>query len=188
MQNVCNNKLKSAKSTFQRRLLDQNSLNPRKFQQVIKKILPFRKSVTTSDGNTSDKVTLRNQVESFSEYFATAVNKLKERSIKLMDFIWNYPKKLAARSSHDFKIQNVSNAFVLRELRKLKRNKACGIDDLPPGMLTDCREHIYQPLCHVINLAIWTNRVPTVWKIAKVIPIHKARFRRRTFHALNLIQ
>ena len=41
LRNACNNKLKSAKSSFQRRLLDQNSLNPRKFWQVIKKILPF---------------------------------------------------------------------------------------------------------------------------------------------------
>ena len=40
-------------------------------------------------------------------------------------------------------------------------------------MMRDCCEHIYQPLCHVINLAIGTNRVPTVWKIAKVITIHK---------------
>ena len=85
-----------------------------------------------------------------------------------MDFIWNYPKKLAARSSHDFKIQNVSNAFVFREMRKLKRTKACDIDDLPPGMLRDCREHIYQPLCHnMINLAIRTNRVPQFGKLRK---------------------
>ena len=51
--------------------------------------------------------------------------------------------------------------------------KVCGLDDLPLGMLKDCCEHIYQPLCHIINLSIGTNKIPSAWKIAKVVQVYK---------------
>ncbi len=142
LRNTCNSKLKSAKSAFQRNLLEQNSLNPWKFWQTIKKLLPFQKTVSANDGNSSNRETLQNQAQNFSKYFSTVVSELKERSIKLMDFVWKYPKRLTSRTSNAFKIQNVSNAFVLKELKKLKRNKANGVDDLPAGMLRDCYGHI----------------------------------------------
>lgn len=40
-------------------------------------------------------------------------------------------------------------------------------------MLKDCRAHIYQPLGHIINLSLHSSKVPSMWKIAKAIPIHK---------------
>ena len=49
-------------------------------------------------------------------------------------------------------------------VKKLKRQKAQG---------TDCRQHIFQPLGHIINLSIRSNKVPSIWKVAKVVPIHK---------------
>jgi hypothetical protein len=41
-------------------------------------------------------------------------------------------------------------------------------------MLKDCREHISQPLCHIHNLSDKTARFPALWKVAKVVPIHKS--------------
>ena len=146
LRSVCNNKLKTAKSAFQRDLLDQNSFNPRKFWRVIKKILLFRKTVTASDGNSSDKANLRKQAEELSEYFALAVNKLKKKSIRLMDFIWNYSKRLATGASNDFKLQNVSNAFVLRELRKLNRNKDYRPISVLPSLSKILEKAIHQQL------------------------------------------
>ena len=55
----------------------------------------------------------------------------------------------------------------------MKRNKACGVDDLPHGLLRDSCEHICQPLAYIVNLVIQTNKIPRVWKTAKVVPIHK---------------
>ena len=36
----------------------------------------------------------------------------------------------------------------------LKRQKATGIDNLPPGLLKDCTMYIATPLCYIINLSI----------------------------------
>ena len=41
-------------------------------------------------------------------------------------------------------------------------------------MLKDCQEHISQPLCHILNLSVKTACVLTIWKVAKVLPIHKS--------------
>ena len=82
-------------------------------------------------------------------------------------------KKLSLRTQHRFKLTYVSNIFVLRELKRLKKNKSSGIDELPPRLLKDCQEHIIKPLHHIINLSIKSKTIPSVWKIAKIIPTHK---------------
>ena len=63
--------------------------------------------------------------------------------------------------------------FVERELKSLKRRKAAGCDNLPPGILKDAAYALSSPLTHLINLSLTTGLVPNKWKIAKVTPIHK---------------
>ena len=57
-------------------------------------------------------------------------------------------------------------------MSKLKRKKATGTDELPQGMLNDCREFIVDPLHHIVNFSLRTSTVQTVWKQAK--PIFKS--------------
>ena len=61
-----------------------------------------------------------------------------------------------------------------KRIKATQETKATGADNLPPGMLKDCREHISQPLCHILNLSVKTARFPALWKVAKVVPIHKS--------------
>ena len=99
---------------------------------------------------------------------------VKENAILLTDFVWRYLATVIPQTSHVFKMQCISNVFILNELKQLRRTKATGADNLPPGMLKDCREHISQPLCHILNLSVKTARFPALWKVAKVVPIHKS--------------
>ena len=80
---------------------------------------------------------------------------------------------MVLRATRRFELRFISNTFVQRELKKLKRQKAQGMDELPPGLLKDCRQHIFQPLGYILNLSIRCNKVPSLWKVAKVVPIHK---------------
>ena len=41
-------------------------------------------------------------------------------------------------------------------------------------MLKDCAHVISKPISHIINLSIKTSTVPSIWKSAKVTPIHKS--------------
>ena len=73
-----------------------------------------------------------------------------------------------------FVVKEVSEAAVHKELTNLKRKKATDIDNLPPGMLKDTAPILAKPLTFLINLSLKTGIVPTDWKVANVIPLHKS--------------
>ena len=50
------------------------------------------------------------------------------------------------RTRQTFQFGYVSTIFVERELKKLKRKKATGFDNLPPGLLKDAAAEIANPL------------------------------------------
>ena len=56
----------------------------------------------------------------------------------------------------------------------MKRKKATGFNNLPPGLLKDAAAEIASPLAHIINLSLRSGQVPSQWKIAEVIPLHKS--------------
>ena len=68
----------------------------------------------------------------------------------------------------------VSKKIVEKQLKLIKRKKATGVDNLPPGFLKDAATVISQPLCHIINLSLSSGKVPNEWKIAKVTPLFKS--------------
>ena len=164
-----NNNMKHAKREYQKNLFNENKLNPRRFWNIIKDIFP-----TKSKSMEPTRLSDQNQSSSFSEYYVNAVRYLKEKSIPLIDFVWRRPSSLAIRTERVFEMKYASRGFVLKELKQLKRQKATGVDDLPPGLLKDISKYIADPLCHIINLSIRTATIPTKWKIAKLIPIYKS--------------
>jgi len=140
LRNRCNTLIKKAKSAYHRNVLTENESNPRKFWDAIKAIYPNKpKPVGNISSNLKD---INSTVIKFSNYFKSAIVTI------------NTPKK--------FEIGYVSKISIERELRLLKRKKATGTDNLPPGLLKDSAKFIATPLCYIINLSIQTSTVPTV--------------------------
>ena len=71
----------------------------------------------------------------------------------------------------------MNKIWVENQLQLLKRSKATGPDNLPPGMIKDCSNELSGPLCCLINLAMINSTIPNEWSLAKVIPIFKYRDR-----------
>ena len=63
---------------------------------------------------------------------------------------------------------------IVKELKNLKRNKASGLDNFPPGLLKDAALVLTKRLTFIINLSLKTGIVPSEWKVAKVIPLYKS--------------
>lgn len=169
LRNKCNNKIKSAKSTFQRNLLHEHAGNPSKFWNCVKKIFPYKAKTVTNENSRQST----NLATVFSEYFQNAVSLLKRKAFILKNFAWKFRLGIPVRTTAVFRIHHVNSNFVINQLKSFKRNKASGADDLPPGLLKDCRYHIAEPLVFILNLSIDTNTIPQIWKIAKVTPIYK---------------
>ena len=172
LRNKCNGKLKDSKRKHYREILDENKSNPKKFWDTVKKIFP-----TKSKSNvpfSTQKIENERTAIIFSDYFSEIITKLKSVFSLFTDHVWRPPKIRPLRTLQTFNFTYVPKIFVERELKKLKRNKATGADDLPPGMLKDCATEISKPLAYVINMSITSGEVPTLWKQAIVSPTHKS--------------
>ena len=60
------------------------------------------------------------------------------------------PRVLTPRVDREFIPQNVSPAFVLLELRKLKSTKATELDGIPAKLLKDVAQEVAKPIANLI--------------------------------------
>ena len=61
----------------------------------------------------------------------------------------------------------------MNEINKLKNKKSVGIDGISVQILKSCADILIQTITYIINKSIKEGKVPSSWKIAKVIPLHK---------------
>ena len=120
------------------------------------------------------KSTKPNQIANgFCNYFSAIVSTLKQISYPLIDFTCRKPQYLPLRTYKSFHFGYMSVIEVTQLLEKLKRRKAAGKDDLPPGLLKDSAAVISAPLTLIINFSFRSGVFPSDWKIAKILPLHK---------------
>ena len=72
----------------------------------------------------------------------------------------------------------LSNIFftesdVFKVLSSLDGSKACGPDGVSPAVLKQCAKELTPSLVTLFNLSMEQSKVPTSWKLANVIPVHK---------------
>ena len=168
------------KSRYNRDLLKDCADSPDKFWAAIKKLYPTK--LPSEQGSAFvinglkliDKSLIAN---SFGEYFSTIARNLKSKSILLRDFVWSSPaeENLPIQvTESQFSFKAVKESEVLKELKNLKRIKASGLDNFPPGLLKDAALVLTKPLAFIINFSLETGVVPSEWKVAKVIPLYKS--------------
>ena len=72
-----------------------------------------------------------------------------------------------------FKLAEVSQHFIFKELNSLNPQKATGMDNISPKFLKDSASVITPAITHIINLSITSGQVPEDLKVAKVSPLYK---------------
>ena len=92
---------------------------------------------------------------------------------ELFNLSWRIPKNFASRTETIFKFRFVSVSEVHGILKSLRYSKSVGVDNLPSRLLKDSALTIAPPLTYIINLSLESGLVPTEWKSAKIVPIHK---------------
>ena len=159
--------------------MQENSTgDPNKFWKTVKSIYPGKaKSSSNSkvfeiDGKEStDQTDISN---GFCSFFMNIFASLKQKSILLKNFAWQFPASITKKTESVFKFQFVTNMDVEKIIKSIKRSKATRIDDLPPGLIKDAADVLSVPLSYIINLSLDTGRFPQEWKAAKIIPLHKS--------------
>ena len=72
-----------------------------------------------------------------------------------------------------FNLKTVSEKVVLGIFKALKPKKSFGIDGITSEILKIGSEVLVVPLTYIVNCSITTGKYPSIWKIAKVIALHK---------------
>jgi len=153
---------------YHRNLLNEHKHQPKTFWNIIKKLFPTKRISSVSTAEKQEKA------YAFSNYFATIIKKLKTTSFALVDFIWKKPSPILPKTLKAFNFNYVSTVFVRKQLKRLKRKKATGVDELTTSMLKDCAEAVTPVVTHIINMSLKVGTFPSLWKQARVIPIHKS--------------
>ena len=78
-----------------------------------------------------------------------------------------------ARQYPPFNFLEISEEFVMSQLRSLKSGKAVGLDRIPARLLKDSADIVAKPVAFIINTSLRTAQVPSDWKSARVIPLFK---------------
>ena len=72
-----------------------------------------------------------------------------------------------------FELPSVTPSQVVRIIEKLKNSEACGHDDISTNAMKMLKFSIAPSLAHIINLSLKQGKYPRLWKLAKIIPLHK---------------
>lgn len=179
LRNQVTSQIRKAKCNYNKKLIQDNSDNPKTFWKTMNKILPNEKKKRVPaaihiDGNL---ITDRNKIaNAFNSYFIGSVGRLtaflgfpsKDQGTYISpDFL----KKL---TKNYFKFTPVSTNFTFEFLRKLKVRKASGLDQMPARLMRDAAAEICNPLTKIINASLETGYVPSEWKVARVVPLFKS--------------
>ena len=72
---------------------------------------------------------------------------------------------------HTFGLFNEST--VLAALKALEVGKATGPDEIPAKLLKETASVIAPSLCKIFNKSLQLGSLPSDWKLANVVPVHK---------------
>ena len=175
LRNKVSARLKRAKESYSRSLLEENSGDSESFWRSLKKILldTKQKSILTcikaDDKIITDKQSIS---ELFNNFFTSVVNKLFESCRYARPVFYSTTEELFTKKH--FELTAVGKPFVLKQLKCLKLKKATGLDGLPARLLKDSAVVIADCVTHLINLSIKFGTVPSEWKQAKVVPLFKS--------------
>ena len=180
-RNLYTNLVKKAKSKYCQDQLIENANQPKDIWRTIKSVFPLKSKSCPSTPAFIEDVNLKSKssvpVEKaniFCRFFSNCATALKQKFMPTQNHTWRQSKSIPMKTQSKFKFQYISKVFVEKQFKKLYINKSAGLDNLPPKLLKDSAIVISKPLSYLYNLSLKTANIPTEWKYAKIIPLHKA--------------
>ena len=108
---------------------------------------------------------------SFNDYFTSIADSILEKR-----------KYKGNKSLREFLINRITESFVFHEANydkvqslifSLKENKSFGPNSIPVKILRLLGVRLVKPLTELFNISMRTGKHPDIFKISKVVPIHK---------------
>ena len=176
-RNEVNIALRKANPKYFKNLLSENTNSLKKFWKTLKSIFPIK-----NKSNSSKSFLIENEFKSmpskiatgFANFYTNIASIIKSSLFPLNNIIWRKSPNCNNFTYKTFKFRYVSATYISKQLKRLERNKSCGIDSLPPNLLKDSGNEISYALTYLVNLSLSTATFPSEWKTAKVTLVFKS--------------
>ena len=166
LRNKVNAEVKKYKKLYYVNKLQQSERNPNEVWKTLKSLLPNKKSDTNIQSGNEQHMT-----NDFNNFFANIGEELLSTIPTLQNDNWD--DTLDYFSDEKFDIHIVFESDILAQINRMKNKNSVGLDGISSSILKLSAEEITPSLTYLINRAILEHRVPTQWKKAKIIPLHK---------------
>ena len=140
---------------------DDPALVSKKFWSYVKATSNSNRIPETVSYNGRFRNTINDQAELFNEYFSDQFSEPSNYSI---------PVDFRNDTGLEF---SISHLDVRHLLKNINANKAQGPDGISGKILKHCAISIAYPLSLVFNTSYRTGLIPSEWKHANVVPVHK---------------
>ena len=158
--------LENSQRQHEKKLSTNAKSNPKQLWKYIKSKLKTKTGISPllKPDNTLTKDE-QEQAEVLSNYFATVLEKEPAGDIPSLPI-----RTLTTPPLEDI---NITEEKVLKKLKKLNPNKACGPDQITPRLIREIAEPLTPSLTKLYNNSLSTSIVPDDWKLATITPIFK---------------
>uniref|UniRef100_A0A3Q3BE22 Reverse transcriptase domain-containing protein n=1 Tax=Kryptolebias marmoratus TaxID=37003 RepID=A0A3Q3BE22_KRYMA len=157
--------------------MTKNLKDPKKFWKTVKSateqepLSDFPNFVWNKSKIVSDKLKILN---SFNEHFISVGSLFdnlnsSDPNVNTDELFFNNDRNVTT-----FNFYPICITEVLKELKSIDTKKSAGPDNLDPFFLKLAAEFIAEPLAHIFNLSLISNKIPSVWKSAFVLPLFKS--------------
>ena len=175
-RNMVTKMIREEKQTYCKQSVSDNVGNSKKMWNALHNILPRKASPSPSSINVDGRVcTDKNDIaDGFNEHFTGIAAKLVENNGKnsgnRVDLSNDVPN---VDCPNCLDLPSVSLDFVSKEIDLMNEKKATGLDDVSSKLLKLAKPAILNSLVYIMNLSLSTGVFPDLWKVAKIIPLHK---------------
>ena len=175
LRNTATARKKAEKKVWEEKKLDISEHNPSIIWKNIKGWLQWGNSGPPSqlfhNGNLINSPA--GLASTMNNFFLDKVRHLRDSipgtdsdpHFKLRESMKDRDCSLTFKAVHPNEVKSVIN--------KLKNSKSTGVDDVDTGIIKLIASDILPGITHIINLSITESEFPTIWKLAKVIPLLK---------------
>jgi hypothetical protein len=171
-RNHITSSLRAAKTAYYKAQFESVKHDPKKAWKTVNKILNRKQECR----ETNCIHTQNGQISCPNELAECFNNHFTDIGPKIATTIGNTDRNFTdyiTKTTSSFKFQTVSETKVYNLLSSLNPCKSTGIDKIPAKIIRIAAPIIANSLTRIFNTAIYSETVPSEWKLARVIPLHK---------------
>ena len=174
LRNAINNKKHVEENEYKKKKIEENIADPGKVWKVTKQFMNWKTvgSPTQLEVGGVLVTSARSIAQEMNNFFINKV-KLIKANMSMAAINMGQCFRIMENKQCKLHIQHITVLKVEKLLRGLSSSRSTALDELDNYSVKITAPLIAQPLHHVITLSIMSNKFPSCWKYAKILPLHK---------------